>query len=323
MRHEILAYLYRCEGEYVSGQEIAESLGITRVAVWKNIEALKEEGYDIEAVSRKGYILHNEKEIVVPKAVKARLKTQIFGRNIICYPEIDSTNEEAKRKLAANEIEEGTVIIAQKQTAGRGRMRRRWESPKGGLWFSLVLSPGLPVNELALLSLVFACSAARSLSRFLPEPCLIKWPNDIYAGNKKVAGILLELAGELDFTSYLVAGMGINVNIREEDMPPELREISTSLYMQSGLKHDINQVLINVLQDMECYYKDFLQNGFEKILEEFKAGCMHLNRKVKVKRGDKYIEGVNVDIDFMGNMVINTGDEIVRVSTGDVSIIRA
>lgn len=322
MRDEILSELYRHQGEYVSGQELADRLGITRVAVWKNIEALKEEGYEIEAVSRRGYILHNGKEMVVPGVVQEELKDRLLGRKVIYYPELDSTNEEAKRMIGAGKnLEEGVVIVAGKQTAGRGRLGRKWESPKGGLWFSVVLCPRLPVSELSLLSLVFACAVAKGLGSFLPYPCEIKWPNDIYIKGRKAAGILLELSGELDLANYLITGIGINANVDINSLPDELKGISTSLYMETGRKIDINRLLVSVLRSMDEYYKLFLQNGFAQIREEFKERCMHLGRKVCIKRGNSYIEGINEDIDLMGNMVVNTGREVIRVSTGDVSII--
>ncbi|MBO8159437.1 biotin--[acetyl-CoA-carboxylase] ligase [Thermosyntropha sp.] len=321
MREKILNELYRQEEGYISGSEMAERLGITRVAVWKHIEALKAEGYDIEAVSGRGYVLKNKKDVIVPAAVKEVLKTRIFGRNIIYYNCLDSTNEEAKRILKKNEIEEGTVITALKQTSGRGRLQRRWESPVGGLWFSLVLHPILSVSEIALLSLVFAAGLCNSLSKFLPDECYIKWPNDVYYQDKKIAGILLELNGEIDTTYYLIAGIGINVNLREEDLPLAVRETATSLYIESGREHDINRVLAEVLEGLESCYLLFLENGFAPILDKFKDRCMHLGKKVMVKRGERVIEGINEDIDLMGNMLINTGKEIIRVSTGDVSII--
>ncbi|SHH01621.1 BirA family transcriptional regulator, biotin operon repressor / biotin-[acetyl-CoA-carboxylase] ligase [Thermosyntropha lipolytica DSM 11003] len=322
MRDEILSQLYWRQGEYVSGQELADKLGITRVAVWKNIEALKEEGYLIEAVSRKGYLLRNGKEMIIPGVVKAELRGCLLGRDIIYYSQLDSTNEEAKRRINAGcKVEEGTVIVAGRQTAGRGRMGRKWESPAGGLWFSVVLSPELAVSELALLSLVFARAVAKSLDTFLPGGCQIKWPNDVYVKGRKLAGILLELSGEMDRAHYLVAGVGINVNVAREDLAGEIRDAATSLYIEAGRKVDINKVLTGVLKSMDDYYNLFRERGFSPIREEFKACCMHLGRKVRVKRGEGYIEGINEDIDFMGNMVINTGKEIIRISTGDVSII--
>lgn len=319
MRQKILRELIRNRDKFISGSDLAEHLGISRVAVWKHIEALKEEGYEITGVSGKGYQL-NDKGVIIPATVKAGLTGQLIGREILYYPRLDSSSEALKRSIRDNAVEEGTVYVAGKQERGKGRRGRRWESPAGGLWFSFLLRPDLPVSQIALLSLTFAVALARGLSNY-GEPVDIKWPNDIYCRGKKIAGILLEMSGEVDSADYLIVGIGINLNINPEDFPRPITTDVTSLLAEGGKVIAANDMLIAVLKELNRYYHEFLQSGFAGIRIEFKSLCMHLGKEIEAMQGLKSVQGINSDIDEMGNLIIENQDGRIRISTGDVRVV--
>lgn len=319
MRQKILKELIENRDSFVSGNQLAECLGISRVAVWKHIEALKEEGYDIIGVSGRGYQIQDS-GIIIPAKIMDRLPQQLIGTQIYYYPGLDSTNEALKRSLK-DHPPEGTVYIAGKQEEGKGRRGRKWESPPGGLWFSFVLRPTLPLTQTALLSLVFAVSLVKSLDIFSDSLCQIKWPNDIYCQGKKISGILLEASGEIDSIDYLVVGIGINVNVRTNDFPTAIATNSTSLLEVCGREIALDEVLITVLKDLDSYYRDFIENGFYHIRLEFKSRCLHLGKEIEMIRGQDIIRGINTDIDEMGNLMVQCQDNLVRISTGDVKIL--
>ncbi|MDD3268762.1 MAG: biotin--[acetyl-CoA-carboxylase] ligase [Syntrophomonadaceae bacterium] len=321
MRRQILMELCRHPGNFVSGKQISESLGVSRVAVWKHIEALKAEGYDIQGVTGRGYKIAELHNIIIPEDVEKNLSTRIIGRELYVFKEVDSTNQVARKLLRDNRAGEGAVIVAGRQTGGRGRRGRSWESPVGGLWFSLISRPGLALSETALLSLVFAVAVSRALEKFVAQPVLLKWPNDIYISGKKAVGILLEMSGELDKAEYLITGIGINVNLPVSSLG-SAGELATSLQEESGQPLEMSRVLAEVLNFLEKYYLFFLEHGFSSILNEFKARCWHLGQDIKVEANNRVLQGRNIDIDESGSLLLDTGDKMERLTTGDVALIK-
>ena len=319
MRQKILKELVKNRDNFASGSQLAESLGISRVAVWKHIEALKKEGYDISGVSGRGYQL-NDNGVIIPDEIRIGLSQQLIGSEIHYYPRLDSTNEALKRSIKECPPE-GMVYVAGKQEGGKGRRGRKWESPPGGLWFSFLLRPTLPLPQTALLSLVFAVSLVKSLDVFSGLPCQIKWPNDVFCQGKKIAGILLEISGEIDNADYLIVGIGINVNVRINDLPAAIGANSTSLLEVSGRVIAADEVLKTVLKDLDSYYHGFLKNGFWAIRLEFKSRCLHLGKAIEITRGRDIVRGINTDIDEMGNLMVQYQDNLVRISTGDVKVL--
>ncbi|MEN6462145.1 MAG: biotin--[acetyl-CoA-carboxylase] ligase [Syntrophomonas sp.] len=321
MRERILEELYKHRDDFISGSQLASQLGISRVAVWKHIDALKDEGLEIEGISGKGYHLINAYNLVLPDEFSKQINTRFAGKVVRYYPQIDSTNEMAKRIYKQEKPPQGTVVLARKQTGGKGRRGRQWQSPPGGLWFSIILNPELPLPQIAILSLVCAVAVCHALKAFSPSPPMIKWPNDIFINGKKVAGILLEVSGELDHTDYVIAGIGINVNIETRLLPEAIRDTTTSLLEENDHCLDHSRVLALVLSNLERYYLQFTEEGFQNILMEFKEECLHLGKAVKISRGNRDIEGVNIDIDESGNLIIDTGAGIEKITTGDVVLI--
>lgn len=321
-RDRVLAELTAHQGSYMSGQELADRLNISRVAIWKHIEMLKEQGYDICAVSGRGYQLTTPGGLINAQVVQSILVADaLIGSRISYLPRVDSTNEALKRLNTEKALEEGSVLAAGTQERGKGRRGRHWESPAGGLWFSFYLKPRIPLENIALLSLVFSLAIARALDHYLPVPLMIKWPNDVYADGKKLTGILLETSGEMDAPDYLITGVGINSNVRMADFPAELRNSCTSLLEQSGVQVDHNELLAGVLQSLDQYYRRFMQEGFTSILPEFKKRCFHLGQRIELMQGKRKISGNNVDINERGHLLVDSGEDIIEITTGDVNLL--
>lgn len=322
MRNTILKALKEANGQALSGNELAEKLGISRVGVWKHIEILREEGYPIQALSRKGYVLTEPENIIDAEAVQVHLEEQDVFKQFHYYPVLESTNQKLREMLQTGEASEGTVVAALRQTGGRGRLGRKWISPPGGLWFSFVLRPGLPIQEVASLSLLFAITVTRALQPYLPEAVVsIKWPNDVFINGKKAAGILLETAGELDQVEYVICGIGLNVNLRPEDFPPELKEQAVSVLQAGGSYGDISSILLSILKISGDYYQRFLEEGFQAFREEYKGLCHHLGQEVKIQAGPRSLTGIHVDVDAGGTLLLRTANGIESVHTGDVQVI--
>ncbi|HEX3011341.1 MAG TPA: biotin--[acetyl-CoA-carboxylase] ligase [Syntrophomonadaceae bacterium] len=322
MRGVVLYELYRQDGSFISGETLATKLGISRVAVWKHIAALKEEGYNIIAVTGKGYCLADCKNIVLPDLLKKYLKTDFMAHEYYYYPCLDSTNNMAYRLVKQGNPSAGTVVAAGEQTGGKGRRGHGWESPQGGLWFSVILKPALPMQQTAVLSLVCAVAVCRALRGIIKNATAeIKWPNDIMIRGRKIAGILLQTAGEIDAAAYVIAGIGVNSNVEIDNLADELKLRATSLLAENGVAVDNTLLLATVLGSLEESYQCFLQEGFQPLLQEFKEYCAHLGKNVQVDTGNGLIQGINCDIDDYGSLIIDTGESKVRITTGDVYLV--
>ena len=252
MKSKILNRLRGAE-EFVSGQQLCEEFGVSRTAVWKAINQLKEEGYEIEAVHNKGYRLLGCPDIISVEEVKSRLHTDWAGCEVRYFDTLDSTNICAKR-MAEEGAPNGTLVIADKQTAGRGRCGRVWETPKGtAIAMTLLMRPNLRPEKASMLTLVMGMAVTRAVNELYSLNCQIKWPNDVVWEGKKICGILVEMSAEMNAIHYLVIGCGINANMTE--FPEELKEKAISLRMitgaevdrahMSGLMEEYNQMLVN------------------------------------------------------------------------------
>lgn len=245
---------------------------------------------------------------------------KMFGSHRIYLLRTDSTNEYMKRILRDREVEFGTVVCTVQQSKGRGRAGRLWESPPGGLWFSILLRQEMPLQQTAFLSLVFAVAVSRAINCFTHLACQVKWPNDIYLDRRKLAGILLETAGDPE-DGKLIVGIGINVNTDMDDVSLETgkRAVSMEEFVDTPLQ--IDDVLEAVLYQMERYYFRYIKEGGDTILSEFKKICLHLGQKVQVNLATGSISGICIDIEPQGSLVLDTGNGIKKVHTGDVNIL--
>ncbi|MGE4284714.1 MAG: biotin--[acetyl-CoA-carboxylase] ligase, partial [Clostridia bacterium] len=322
MRQEILNALKKNQGEYLSGEEISNHLGVSRTAVWKYISALRKEGYDIESSSRKGYRLVSSSGVFSTEEIKTGLSTHFFGSKMIYYPTVTSTNTVAKQ-LAAGGCEEGTLVIADNQSSGKGRMGRSWSSPPStGIWMSVILYPKISPMQAPFITILAALAVAVSIEETTQAKPGIKWPNDIVMEKKKVCGILTEMNAEIETINYVVVGIGINVNMQKDDFPSDLHETAASIKMITGQAVNRNMLIRKILENFEHYYmKALIDGNRNEIVSEYKKYSLTLNARVKAQYQSHEIIGVAVDISDEGELLIKTDDgETNKILSGEVSV---
>ena len=321
LRSKILELLRKAGEEYLSGEEIAKRLGVSRTAVWKHIKELRDAGYGIKSRSRSGYTLEKTPDCLLPGEIKNGLKTCFSGKDVVFFEEVDSTNHVAKQ-LAREGAASGTVVVAEAQGKGRGRLERPFFSPAGkGIWYSVILRPHILPQEAPKCTLLAAVAVAMAMKRFGLR-AEIKWPNDILHEGKKLTGILTEMSAELDRINYIVIGTGINVNIEEEEFPEDLRDKATSLSVMKGEKLPrvaFFQAVLEALDEL-CTILD--EEGFSPIVARWREYAVTLGQEVHVigVAGKDSFDGRAVDIDDEGALLVETEDGVRRVLAGDVSI---
>lgn len=317
--YRILELLRRQEG-FLSGEDIGRELSITRAAVWKGIKKLREEGYEIEAVTNRGYRLTNPETMYNKRELEQGLKTKTMGQSIYFYEETDTTNNRA-RELALEGAPEGTLVVAEKQTAGRGRRGKVWESPLGtGIWMSLVLRPQIAPAEASVLTLLCGLATAEAIEAETGLSAGIKWPNDILINGKKAVGILTEMDCEMSEVHFVIPGIGINVNTAS--FPPEIAEIATSLYLECGKTVSRRRLVHKVLERLEEHYETFLQTGsFAAMLEDYRKHCITLGKEVHVLGREPFFAEA-LDITPEGELLVRRADNGKEevVFSGEVSI---
>lgn len=317
-KEQILQRL-RESGGYVSGEELSGLLHVTRTAIWKNIRLLREEGYEIDSVTNRGYRLVSCPDRFTAEEIGAGLETELLGRKVFCYDSIDSTNEEAKRQ-ALNGAPSGSLFIAEQQTGGKGRMGRSFISPAGtGIWFTVLLRPGvLPLRVAAttLLAGLAVCGAIREVTGC---EAMIKWPNDVVAGTKKMVGILTEMSAEMERVEYVIVGIGINVN--STAFPESLRDKATSIRMETGSPVRRVTLLQEVLRRLEKLLKENAVALTPAFLEEYKSCCASLGKQVGFQRNGRQSTGTAEDISPEGELIVRLPDGTLEtVFSGEVSI---
>lgn len=304
MKYKILEMLKKNNG-YLSGEKISEELGITRSAVWKHINALKKDGYDIISLPRKGYILDASQDKLSP----VRIEKHVPGK-LYFFKSTTSTNDEAKK---IKDAPDKSLFIAENQTAGRGRIGRSWASRGNGLWMSIYLKPEIPPCNIAQLTLIAGIAVSRVISG-----SKIKWPNDILIDGRKVCGILTEMTAEADRITGVAIGIGINVNT--ETFSIDLIRKATSLYIETKVKQDRNEFAGRVLDEFWNVYDEFVNNGFQSLKREYKTRCATIQRDIVIIKNGEEITARAVDINERGELVcMKRGDEFT-VNSGEVSV---
>lgn len=308
---------------WVSGQFLSGRLSLTRSAVWKQIRALKAEGYEIEASPRKGYRLCGVPDLLLLQEVRDGLTTRIFGQpQAFYFRQTDSTNLRAK-ELAAQGAPEGTLIVAEQQTQGRGRRQRTWFSPlRQGICASLILRPAITPTEAPRMTLLSAVAVADTLLALTPLEAKIKWPNDILVRGRKIAGILTEISTGMDAVDYMVVGLGLNVNIPSGDFPEEIRGHATSILAETGVPFSRPLLLRRYLEFFEYYYEIFNTQGFDPVLQRWRALSDMLGRRVRVDMIGTQCVGEVSDFDQEGFLILrDEGGRSVRIFSGDVTFL--
>ena len=319
MRNEILDYFRKADGNFVSGQQISKDLHVSRTAIWKHINVLKERGYIFESSTRKGYRLIYAPNLLTPLEIDSALHTETFGRHVVYLESTQSTNEEAK-KIAREGAEEGTIVVAEEQITGHGRLARGFYSPFAkGIWFSLILRPKFFPMEASKCMLLAAVGVCRGIRRMGLADAGIKWPNDILVHGKKLVGILTLMSASMEKIDYIIMGIGINTGIKKNEFPEDFREGATS-FLNEGINVSRKDLLAAILGELEKEYSIAQNEGFDKVLDDWRALSVTLGQEVRVIFGDDSYTGKAVDIDRDGCLLVNTGSEVKRVIAGDVSI---
>ena len=319
MRNEILDYFRKADGNFVSGQQISKDLHVSRTAIWKHINVLKERGYIFESSTRKGYRLIYAPNLLTPLEIDSALHTETFGRHVVYLESTQSTNEEAK-KIAREGAEEGTIVVAEEQITGHGRLARGFYSPFAkGIWFSLILRPKFFPMEASKCTLLAAVGVCRGIRRMGLADAGIKWPIDILVHGKKLVGILTLMSASMEKIDYIIMGIGINTGIKKNEFPEDFREGATS-FLNEGINVSRKDLLAAILGELEKEYSIAQNEGFDKVLDDWRALSVTLGQEVRVIFGDDSYTGKAVDIDRDGCLLVNTGSEVKRVIAGDVSI---
>lgn len=305
---DILSFL--SSGEWVSGEEMARRLDISRAAVWKKIRALRMKGYEIRASTRKGYCLVKKPDLLDRERILSCLKTSWLGRDMRIAAELDSTN--AAAISLASQCPSGTVVLAETQSGGRGRLSRPWASPPGGIWMSIILKPEIPLSQIYQINMAASVAVCRAISSYLGLEAGIKWPNDLLIGEQKVCGMLMEVGAQLDRLDYAVVGLGLNANNSSSQFPAEWR--STSLCEASGHEIDRCILICRVLEAMEEAYERI---GCREIYEEWRSRSLTLKRQVRITSSAGDLIGEVVDLAEDGALVLRTMDEERRILAGD------
>ncbi len=319
MKHEILALLHSGQ-EFVSGQTICEKLGVSRTAVWKCINQLKNEGYEIESVTRKGYRLLRSPDLLGEEEIRSWLPPGLPTGEFRTFAEIDSTNEEAKRR-ALDGAPDGSLYVAEIQTRGKGRRGRTWISPGGeDIFYTMLRKPDLPMNHISMITLVAALAVAEAVDKHGGRACQIKWPNDLVIGGKKICGILTEMGAEMDHLDYVVIGVGINVN--RMDFDPEIADHASSIRRESGRKICRARLLADAVMSFEKYYGLFLDyRDMTPFLKEYNDRLINAGREVKIVKGGSQFIRRALGIDELGQLLVEDDQgRKERVFSGEVSV---
>jgi BirA family biotin operon repressor/biotin-[acetyl-CoA-carboxylase] ligase len=321
VEEEIVGLLEKNNDRFLNTKDISLKLGVHPYTVYQAVRELRRWEFQIQSERGKGYRLVESPNLILPAEIKKNLRTKIFGKKIYSYRKVGSTNVLGFR-LAETNAEEGTLIVAEEQTKGKGRMDRSWYSPPGvGLWMSLILRPDIPPFKAPGLSICAGLALALSIEEMTGIEAKTKWPNDCLIDGKKVGGILLELSAELDRINFVIVGIGVNVNHSAKDFPRNLDQTATSIKIKLGKEISRLALLISFLEKFERIYLDFKKNGLSPHREMIKSFSSLLGEKVTVKSGKEKIEGMAEDIDDNGSLLIKTKKGERVVTAGEVTVL--
>ncbi|MFE8702211.1 biotin--[acetyl-CoA-carboxylase] ligase [Cytobacillus sp. FJAT-54145] len=321
LRKKLLDAFTNHDDDYLSGQYLADLIGCSRTAVWKHVEELRKEGFELEAVRRKGYRIVKTPENVTADDIRLGLKTKFIGQSIHYKESVDSTQKIAHR-LAYDDAPEGTVVIAEEQLLGRGRMDRAWHSPKySGIWMSIILRPNLPIPKAPQLTLLTAVAVVQAIEEITSLSPQIKWPNDILMNGKKVTGILTELQAEADRIISIIIGIGINVNQKREEYPDELKDIATSLSIESGEQINRSVLIRGIFNRLEHLYEIYLENGFYPIKLLWESYAISIGKTITARTLNHTIRGKALGITEDGVLQIEDEEgKIHSVYSADIDL---
>ena len=318
---KVLSFFQTHDSEYLSGQDLSDVLKISRVAVWKHIKKIQTLGYKIESKQKLGYRLIDDTEKLLPWEITRDLKTKLIGKRVYYFEEIDSTQNFAQN-IAADKKENGTRMIAEKQTSGRGRLDRKWTSPKGGIWFSLIIHPKFDVSSSTLIPILSAVALSKSIKSVLDIETEVKWPNDITMNGKKVAGVLVDASFQTNSIDYLILGIGINFDIDAKKLEKRLTK-TPNFYGIDSLRGKEDKTPPKTL--LKEFLLQFEKNLFQldkgeksKIIKEWTKRAAGIGEKITINTSNEKISGISQGIDNDGALKIKTKNETKKIYVGDV-----
>lgn len=321
IRKQLLEIFSEANGEFLSGQTISEKLGCSRTAVWKHMEGLRNEGYELEAVRRLGYRIANKPDKVTANEIALGLQTEFLGRTIYFEESVESTQQIAAR-LAYEGVAEGTVVVAEEQTAGRGRLSRKWHSPKGtGIWMSMILRPTVLVHQAPQLTLLTAVGVAQAIEKYTNLSIGIKWPNDILINGKKAVGILTEMQADPDKINAVIIGIGINVNQKQEHFADEIQHIATSLAIEADEQFVRAELMQLIFLQIEKLYKEYLERGFGVIKLLWESYATSIGKEIAARTMKETITGVAKGITADGVLLLEDKEgNIHHIHSADIEM---
>jgi BirA family biotin operon repressor/biotin-[acetyl-CoA-carboxylase] ligase len=316
-----LRLLKEKKGGFCSGPELASRLELSRTAIWKHIQSLRSRGYDISSHPKEGYKLVSAPDLLIPEEVVPNIGTSSWlGKQYYYFPQIGSTNDQALL-LAGKGAPHGSVVVAEEQTAGKGRLRRPWFSPPGcGIYVTVVLKPQIPVRDAPQVLLVAGLAVVKVLSCRYDIPASVKWPNDVLIRGKKVAGMLAEMQSDQDLVRFLVVGVGINVNQKPEDMQGEFRYPATSIAIERGEPTPRQELLPAFLQQLEKEYERFIEKGFGALLPELEEASGVIGKSITILSGQDEITGTVTGLTPEGGLkILNQDGKEEVIWVGDIT----
>ena len=318
---KILTFLQTHNTEYLSGQDLSDVLRISRVAVWKHIKKIKELGYTIESKQKLGYKLISNSDRLLPWEITSNLKTEIIGQQAYYFDTVDSTQNQAL-KMAKDISNNGSVIIATKQTGGKGRDGRKWISPKGGIWLSIILQPKFDISITTLFPIASALALSIAIEKTFSIKPELKWPNDLTIKGKKVAGMLVDASLESNRIENLVLGVGINFDVNVKQIEKLLKKTS-NFYGVATLRDERKkvkpiQLVQTFLMELEKIYKSLNTKQIENIISEWTSRSSTIGKNVELNTIDTKIKGKAIRIDEDGALVVSENNKQHRVIAGDI-----
>ena len=318
---KVLTFLQTHNTEYLSGQDLSDVLRISRVAVWKHIKKIQELGYNVESKQKLGYKLISNSELLLPWEITSNLKTKVIGKQAYYFDSIDSTQNQAL-KMAQDAAKEGTVIVAAKQTGGKGRDGRKWVSPKGGIWISIILQPKFDISITTLFPIASSLALSLAIEKTFSIKPELKWPNDLTIKGKKVAGMLVDASLESNRIENLVLGVGINFDVNARQIEKSLKG-TPNFYGVSSLsdqKQNVKpvQLVQTFLLELEKIYTALNKKQIKKIISEWTSRSSTIGKNVELYTADSKITGKAIKIDDDGALIVSENNKIHRVIAGDI-----
>ena len=320
---KVLNFLESHESEYLSGQDLSDVLKISRVAIWKHIEKIRSLGYRIDSKQKRGYKFVNRTEKLLPWEITTKIKSKFIGRRIYYFDEIDSTQNYALQ-ISNNTNENGAIIIAEKQTHGKGRLNRKWYSPEGGIWLSVIIHPEFQISDATIIPLAASLALCESIKKVHKIKTNVKWPNDITIDGKKVAGMLIDTSIQGNKVENLVLGIGINFAVNIQQIEKRLKNSPnfygvTSLFPEKNRPSKI-ELLVQFLLELEKVINSLIKGKNTQIIRDWSKHTNMFGKTISVNTGNGKISGIAKKIDSDGALIIKTGTKNRRIFVGDVTL---